>query len=191
MMFSIFSPPSDFKFNRAWSEPRYHYLNHKLTVFDYDGKVQGIKKIGKQLRQSDAPRSPGIYLIRDQYERNIYCGKSDQGKDLIARLTSHFSGRTPLSKHSGNGDSEGEPYLKEGNIYEIRWAVSDKASIAEAIGIVFFEPLGNVGNDWKASLKRADPKALLQEAERLGFYTRPYRDEFVAKLVTQCRNLKA
>lgn len=191
MMFSIFSPPSDFKFNRAWSEPRYHYLNDKLTVFDHDGKVQGVKKIGKQFRESDTPRSPGIYLIQDEYGKNIYCGKSDQGKDFISRLISHLGGNSRLSRYSGNKDSKGEPYLKEDTLYQIRWAVSDKASIAEALGIIFFQPLDNPGNDWKASLKRADPKALLQEAKRLGFYTRPYRDEFVAKLITQCRNLKA
>jgi hypothetical protein len=181
MMFWISSPTSDFKFNKEWSEPRFHYLNDKLTVFDHHGKVQGVKKIGAQLRQSDTVKSPGIYLIRDEFRNNIYCGKSDEGGDLISRLISHFSGNSQLARD----------YLKEDTLYIIRWAVSSKASIAEALGIIFFEPCGNRGHDWKASLKRADPKALLEEAKRLGFYTRPYRDEFVAKLITQCRNLKA
>lgn len=186
MGFSIFSPSDEFRFNRAWSKPRYHFLKDQIDVYNSDGTANSRLKVGKQLRIGDVPDSPGIYLIQDEFGKyrleNIYCGKSEAKKTsgIRSRLTAHFRGK-------------GTKGLEKDVLYTIRWAESDCPGLAEALEVIFFQPQANIAKDWKDSLREslqsADPRAMLKEAKRLGFCEKPYGDAFMGRLIAQCRNL--
>jgi hypothetical protein len=185
-MYHIFTPSDEFRFNRAWSKPRYHFLKDQMELFDARGTVESRSKVGKQLKIGDVPNSPGIYLIQDEFGKyrleNIYCGKSEARKTsgIRSRLTAHLSGR-------------GTKGLDVNVLYTVRWAESDCPGLAEALAVIFFQPQANIAKDWEAALKEslqsADTRAMLKEAKRLGFCEKPYGDAFMGRLLERCRKL--
>lgn len=151
------------EFNGSWSEPHFHELRTTLTVHDPRSSVdKTYKQPGRILNIGEIPNGIGIYLIRDTYKNNIYVGQTEK-QGIRTRLSQHLNG-------------SGTKALKEGIMYELRWAKTNgirMEKIAEALAILYFNPSGNTGNDWKSNLKSAIRDGLqdqiLGEARRLGF----------------------
>lgn len=163
-----------FRFDpRVWSEPRLHYVR---DILHRNENEKDLKQLGRILRYGDVHDKPGIYLIREyKTEPYVYIGQSGDSlkRGIRVRLTEHLS---------GNGCSS----LKEGVLYEIRWAYTSKSpygakaeQVAEALAILYFKPIHNMysgATDWVTNLKGEKmnnrSNAILAEAKRLGFLNR-------------------
>ncbi len=170
---------SNFKFDpKVWSEPHVHELRSNLIIpKGSSGKIKVLKQMRRILDYGGVTNNPGIYLIREYgIEQYIYVGQTlKQG--IRARLSQHLNG-------------SGSQGLRQGALYEIRWATTSNSKdnrgskttcvygegaeqVAEALAILFFRPLENPGNDWKGNLTRelraGRSQSVRLEAERLGF----------------------
>ncbi len=207
------SDPANFKFDeRVWSERHVHELHTTLQIpSNAKGKVEimkEVKQVARVLRYGGVPdNAAGIYLIREwDDERYSYVGRSSgpdtAGSNIRVRLTKHLS-------------DKGCKHLKEGVLYEIRWAVTSSRDpkrnrlqissyganadkVAEALAVLFFDPLYNDpyhGNDWKGNLKHElkarGVKPIIAEAKRLGFLrgSKKSQDKFYQKLMNFMKGL--
>jgi predicted GIY-YIG superfamily endonuclease len=168
------------EFNGAWSEPRFHEIHPTLNAYNPESSVaKEYKQAGRILSYGDVPNSVGIYLIRDTYKNNIYVGQTKK-LGIRRRLSQHLN-------------SSGTKALKEGIMYELRWAETSgerMEKIAEALAVLYFSPSGNISKDWKLNLKRAIQDGLqaqiLGEARRLGFLRGKSQEEvekYTAKII--------
>ncbi len=170
---------SNFRFDpKVWSEPHVHELHTNLIIpKGSSGTTKVLKQVRRILNYGGVTNNSGIYLIREYgVESYTYVGQ-----------TLKLGIRTRLSQHLSERGSKG---LKQGVLYEIRWATTSNIKdnrgskttcvygegaeqVAEALAILFFRPLENLGNDWKGNLTRerkaGRSQAIRIEAERLGF----------------------
>lgn len=178
--------PSQFKFDkRVWSESHVHELHTTMVIPKGASKVKVLKQEARVLGYGGIPDDAGIYVIREYgVEDYLYVGQTFK-RGLKTRLKDHLN-------------EKGCSSLQTGRLYEIRYAVTsakdrntkkhtyisaygaNAEQVAEALAILFFRPSHNSrtqhigkGGDWKDNLDRelkaGNAKAIMLEAERLGF----------------------